>query len=907
MVYVTGFAPDCTEAALVAHFAAFNPVGARVARRNNGRTKGFAFVEFASATDQQASLALHGSTFGERTLVVQLSSSERPAAATSTKSGRAQKAEKRARSQADEQGSGKKSSTIVYVTNLPMEWNDEALQQFFAPYSPVAWRVARRSDGTSKAFGFVELATPENQRAAIEALANAEVDGRKLGVEASVSDRPVWPDGRPTLQDAPLDAAQLHEMADGSEDLDAGGEATKKVKTDGGGATSGLSVAKHGPTRVVHVRGLPFSGVAPDRFVALAKPWSPVERIVELRPKGQAFLQLKDVESAVAMVAYYDATETRIDGRLVQFQGAPHRELAGGYVPGVEVPDMNGGGRQPSRAVLVRIVNCTVPITIEAMHSVFQLKGCAVVRMVLFIRDGLLHCLAEMPDVDTAVKAVRELHGQCIYSGCCQMMFSFAKDKPVTVAHQSERQRDFVNVELPYVAEGPIGIPPLMPGGAGMMPMGGGGGGGERRRRSRSRSRSRERGGRRRRRSRSRERQRRSRSRSRSPPHDATDYIPAGVTAPLVPEPVAPPNLGRVLMVSNLLEEKVNVHVLFVLFGCFGDVEKAKILFDRRSAALVQFTSVRGAAYALQHLNNVEVFGRPMRVSPSTNSDVNMSKESGGGLSENFGRNHVMHRYGGSRGDVVMSRLSPVCSRLYVTGVPVETSEEALRALFAPSGAVERVQWLGTDTQRGLKACFVFMRSPQDALTALVTLHWHPVPRAVGEAVPLRVSFSLDPSATRHTMPSFAPDYGMRYPQQQQQPLPPQQPMGYRPPYLVGAGYGMYGGGQPLPPQPVAAAPAPAFGYGYAAYAAAAPMQHYYAAAPPQQPVVPQQPTEMQLLQQHAASTYGVGQLPPAPPVAGARVAPAAPTQRQPPPPPPTTYQSYAAFSASAGYGSFLK
>ncbi len=71
--------------------------------------------------------------------------------------------------------------------------------------------------------------------------------------------------------------------------------------------------------------------------------------------------------------------------------------------------------RPPSKVLLVRLLNVTVNITLEAMHAVFSLKGGTVSRIVMFLKDNVLHVLVEMPDVEQATKALVELNGQCIY------------------------------------------------------------------------------------------------------------------------------------------------------------------------------------------------------------------------------------------------------------------------------------------------------------------------------------------------------------------------------------------------------------------------------------------------------------------------------------------------------------
>ncbi|CAK9297830.1 unnamed protein product [Gordionus sp. m RMFG-2023] len=72
-----------------------------------------------------------------------------------------------------------------------------------------------------------------------------------------------------------------------------------------------------------------------------------------------------------------------------------------------------------------------------------------------------------------------------------------------------------------------------------------------------------------------------------------------------------------VLLVSNLGPELTIPRRLFNLFGAFGDVQRVKVLFNKRDAALVQMRSGAAAQTALRHLDKVTAFGRVMRITPS--------------------------------------------------------------------------------------------------------------------------------------------------------------------------------------------------------------------------------------------------------------------------------------------------
>jgi RNA recognition motif-containing protein len=72
----------------------------------------------------------------------------------------------------------------LYVGNLPYSVSDSDLQAMFTPFGTVesAQVIVDRDTGRSKGFGFVEMSNPQEGQAAIEALHDKDVGGRKLVV-----------------------------------------------------------------------------------------------------------------------------------------------------------------------------------------------------------------------------------------------------------------------------------------------------------------------------------------------------------------------------------------------------------------------------------------------------------------------------------------------------------------------------------------------------------------------------------------------------------------------------------------------------------------------------------------------------------------------------------------------------
>lgn len=72
----------------------------------------------------------------------------------------------------------------LYVGNLPYKMTDEELRSYFSSSGTVesAIIIFDRETGRSKGFGFVEMASPDEAQAAIEAFDGIEYEGRNLRV-----------------------------------------------------------------------------------------------------------------------------------------------------------------------------------------------------------------------------------------------------------------------------------------------------------------------------------------------------------------------------------------------------------------------------------------------------------------------------------------------------------------------------------------------------------------------------------------------------------------------------------------------------------------------------------------------------------------------------------------------------
>lgn len=73
-------------------------------------------------------------------------------------------------------------ATKLYVGGLPYSTTDDELQQAFAAHGTVASAkvITDRETGRSKGFGFVEFENDDEAKAAMEALNDTDMGGRKI-------------------------------------------------------------------------------------------------------------------------------------------------------------------------------------------------------------------------------------------------------------------------------------------------------------------------------------------------------------------------------------------------------------------------------------------------------------------------------------------------------------------------------------------------------------------------------------------------------------------------------------------------------------------------------------------------------------------------------------------------------
>lgn len=549
---------------------------------------------------------------------------------------------------------------------------------------------------------------------------------------------------------------QPHHAADNNNDA-------KKVKLDK--SHSGK------PSRVIHIRNIP-NEVSETEIIHLGLPFGRVTNVLVLKGKNQAFLEMADENAAATMVTYYASGIAQLRGRAVYVQFSNHRELKTDQTHSnnavssptndvantsensnnqVAIPGQNqvasAGETQggPNTVLRVIVEHMLYPITLDILYQIFTRFG-KVLKIVTFTKNSSFQALIQYADMLSAQTAKFSLDGQNVYNSCCTLRIDYSKMQNLNVKYNNDKSRDYTNPNLP-TGDANLDAASLALGGE-LLPqllMGAG-----------------------------------SQPRARIPVIITSSELPevesiAGAPGVLptpfaamhgLPSPLAGPYNGvppagglaglggfplgaaglgvrvqgsaqasAVLLVSNLNEEMVTPDALFTLFGVYGDVQRVKILYNKKDSALIQMAEPHQALLALTHMDKLRVFGKQIKVMLSKHQTVQLPKEGqpDAGLTKDY-TNSTLHRFK-KPGSKNYQNIYPPSATLHLSNIPATVAEEEIKDAFTKNGfTVKAFKFFPKDRKMAL----IQMPNMDDAVAALIKMHNY----QLSESNHLRVSFS---------------------------------------------------------------------------------------------------------------------------------------------------------------------
>ncbi|KAL9395969.1 hypothetical protein Peur_010222 [Populus x canadensis] len=336
------------------------------------------------------------------------------------------------------------------------------------------------------------------------------------------------------------------------------------------------------PSKVIHVRNVGHE-ISENDLLQLFQPFGVITKLVMLRAKNQALLQMQDVPSAINALQLYTNIQPTIRGRNVYVQFSSHQELT--------TMDQNtqGRGDEPNRILLVTIHHMLYPITVEVLHQVFSPHG-FVEKIVTFQKSAGFQALIQYQSRQCAVQARTSLQGRNIYDGCCQLDIQFSNLDELQVNYNNDRSRDFTNPNLPSEQKGRssqqpaygdvVGYPPQMPNAAAIAAAFGGG-------------------------------------------------LPPGISGT---------NDRCTVLASNLNPDRIDEDKLFNLFSLYGNIVRIKLLRNKPDHALVQMGDGFQAELAVHFLKGAMLFGKRLEVNFSKHPNITQGADTHEYMNSNLNR-----------------------------------------------------------------------------------------------------------------------------------------------------------------------------------------------------------------------------------------------------------------------------
>merc|ERR1712088_736717 len=506
----------------------------------------------------------------------------------------------------------------------------------------------------------------------------------------------------------------------------------KRAKLDPLKGGNGGSASPNAPSRVIHIRNIP-NDVTEAEIIHLGIPFGRVTNVLVLKGKNQAFLEMEEEPSAIAMVNYFTNCVAQLRERSVYVQFSNHTSLKTDQTHGnasasaqaalQAAQALAGAGESkaggPNTVLRVIVEHMVYPVTLDVIFQIFSRVG-KVLKIVTFTKNNTFQALIQYPDVITAQAAKLSLYGQNIYNACCTLRIEYSKLSNLNVKYNNDKSRDYTNPSLPTgepgmdlhssntlaLQGGMLGSPFAAMGLANLAQQFGSGGGlpaaaglaGI--------------GG-----------------------YPGLSGSPALTQSGLRFPGSTTTGAGCVLLVSNMSETETECDHLFILFGVYGDVQRVKILFNKKDTALIQMAEPQQAMLAISHLDKCKLWGKVIRVMHSKHTTVQLPKDGqpDAGLTKDYG-NSGLHRFK-KPGSKNYQNIYPPSATLHLSNIPSSIEEDDLKKAFdAINLTVQAFKFFPKDRKMAL----VQLPTVEESITALVKLHNF----QLSETSHLRVSFS---------------------------------------------------------------------------------------------------------------------------------------------------------------------
>ncbi|KAM0940474.1 putative RNA recognition motif domain, nucleotide-binding alpha-beta plait domain superfamily [Dioscorea sansibarensis] len=440
------------------------------------------------------------------------------------------------------------------------------------------------------------------------------------------------------------------------------------------------------PSKVIHIRNVGHE-ITENDLLQLLQPLGVVTKIVMLRAKNQALLQMYDVSSAVNALQYYGNMQPNIRGRNVYMQFSSHQELT--------TTEQSSQGRkgdqdsQPNRILLVTIHHLLYPITVEVLHQVFSPHG-FVEKIVTFQKSAGAQALIQYQSRQSAVQARNTLQGRNIYDGCCQLDIQFSNLNELQVNYNNERSRDFTNPSLPSEQRGRSSQTGYGDGGGlyALHPTG---------------------------------------PRAVSFAQMSNAAAVAAAFGGVLPPGVTGTNDRCTILVSNLNPDKIDEDKLFNLFSMYGNIIRIKLLRNKPDHALIEMEDGFQAELAVHFLKGAMLFGKRLEVNFSKYPNITPAPDAheySGSTLNRFNRNAVKnYRY----------CCSPT-KMIHVSTLPQDITEDEIETHLEEHGTIVSSKLFEVN---GKKQALILFEDEEQATEALVCKHASSIDGCI-----IRISFS---------------------------------------------------------------------------------------------------------------------------------------------------------------------